>query len=130
MNNFDLHSDFQSKKIIKKLSVSTVVLNNTKEIDWYIVVYKALDKKNIFELKSSERKEFFQDIELVGGLVKEIYAPDQMNVAMFGNITPQLHCHIMPRFKNDFAWPNPVFCTQVTKTDNISDLAGMLIERI
>jgi diadenosine tetraphosphate (Ap4A) HIT family hydrolase len=28
---------------------------------------------------------------------------------MLGNIVPQLHCHIIARFKEDFAWAKPVW---------------------
>ena len=41
--------------------------------------------------------------------MSELYKADKMNIASFGNLVPQLHTHIIVRYKNDDAWPNPVW---------------------
>jgi len=33
----------------------------------------------------------------------------KLNVAALGNVTPQLHVHIIARRKDDAAWPKPVW---------------------
>ena len=33
----------------------------------------------------------------------------ELNVGQLGNITPQLHVHVIARFQADAAWPNPVW---------------------
>jgi diadenosine tetraphosphate (Ap4A) HIT family hydrolase len=34
---------------------------------------------------------------------------DKLNVAAIGNVVPQLHIHIVARFRSDAAWPRPVW---------------------
>jgi diadenosine tetraphosphate (Ap4A) HIT family hydrolase len=36
-------------------------------------------------------------------------SPHKLNVAALGNVVRQLHVHIIARFENDAAWPNPVW---------------------
>jgi len=34
---------------------------------------------------------------------------DKINIAAIGNVVPQLHIHIVARWKTDPLWPKPVF---------------------
>jgi len=38
-----------------------------------------------------------------------LFAPDKINVAALGNMVPQLHIHVIARFTDDAAWPNPIW---------------------
>jgi diadenosine tetraphosphate (Ap4A) HIT family hydrolase len=38
-----------------------------------------------------------------------------MNIASLGNIVSQLHTHVIVRYKNDEAWPGPVWSFQKTQ---------------
>ena len=41
--------------------------------------------------------------------LKEATGCDKINVAAIGNVVPQLHVHVIARFRNDAAWPKPVW---------------------
>jgi len=41
--------------------------------------------------------------------LEQVYRPDKMNVAALGNQVPQLHVHVIARFKDDPAWPGPIW---------------------
>jgi diadenosine tetraphosphate (Ap4A) HIT family hydrolase len=41
--------------------------------------------------------------------LQQLYAPDKINVAALGNVVPQLHVHVIARFRTDAAWPKPVW---------------------
>jgi diadenosine tetraphosphate (Ap4A) HIT family hydrolase len=43
-------------------------------------------------------------------LLQTIRKPDKINVAMLGNVVPQMHVHVIGRFKDDAAWPDAVWC--------------------
>jgi diadenosine tetraphosphate (Ap4A) HIT family hydrolase len=34
---------------------------------------------------------------------------EKLNVAALGNVTPQLHVHVIGRRRDDAAWPSPVW---------------------
>ena len=42
----------------------------------------------------------------------DFYAPDKINIAMFGNYVPHLHIHVMARFQNDTHFPESMWGTQ------------------
>ena len=50
-----------------------------------------------------------EEINSVANNMKEQFQPERLNIAMLGNIVHQLHCHIIARFKQDFAWAKPVW---------------------
>ena len=39
----------------------------------------------------------------------EICRPEKVNIGALGNIVPQLHVHVIGRFKGDPAWPGPLW---------------------
>ena len=42
-------------------------------------------------------------------VVRDLYAPDKINLASFGNMTPHLHWHVIPRWHDDRHFPEPVW---------------------
>ena len=42
-------------------------------------------------------------------LLKACLNRKKINVAALGNMVPQLHIHIVGRFKEDMAWPGPIW---------------------
>jgi len=41
--------------------------------------------------------------------VSETMQPDKMNLASLGNMTPHVHWHVVPRFRDDRHFPNPIW---------------------
>jgi diadenosine tetraphosphate (Ap4A) HIT family hydrolase len=41
--------------------------------------------------------------------MKKIFKTSKLNVEKIGNIVPQLHVHIIARYKNDTSWPLSVW---------------------
>ncbi len=41
--------------------------------------------------------------------LKTVFTPDKINVGALGNMVPQLHIHVIARFADDPAWPQPVW---------------------
>ena len=49
------------------------------------------------------------EIVQVSEVLKALTGADKMNVATLGNMVPQLHVHVIARFKDDAAWPAPIW---------------------
>jgi diadenosine tetraphosphate (Ap4A) HIT family hydrolase len=45
----------------------------------------------------------------VEGQLRRLYAPDKINLASFGNMTPHVHWHVIPRWSDDRHFPQPVW---------------------
>jgi len=41
--------------------------------------------------------------------VRETLQPEKINLASLGNMTPHLHWHIIPRYRQDKTFPNPIW---------------------
>jgi diadenosine tetraphosphate (Ap4A) HIT family hydrolase len=39
--------------------------------------------------------------------LRDVMAPDKINVASFGNMTPHVHWHMIPRYTGRCAFPEP-----------------------
>lgn len=44
--------------------------------------------------------------------LREVMAPDKVNLASLGNVVPHLHWHVIPRFADDPHFPSPVWGTK------------------
>ena len=40
---------------------------------------------------------------------RSLFKPDKVNIASLGNVVPHLHWHIVPRYRDDAHFPNPVW---------------------
>lgn len=42
-------------------------------------------------------------------VLRDVLAPEKINLASFGNVVPHLHWHVIPRWQGDPHWPDPVW---------------------
>lgn len=63
---------------------------------------------------------------LLGGVlaaeraVREVMAPDKINLAALGNLVPHLHWHVIPRFVDDPHYPRPVWCEPLRAAQRVA----------
>ena len=43
--------------------------------------------------------------------LREVLQPDKINLASLGNLTPHLHWHVIPRYRQDKHFPQPIWGT-------------------
>jgi diadenosine tetraphosphate (Ap4A) HIT family hydrolase len=110
MSNFSLHSQLEKDTIfVASLDLSEVLLMNDSRYPWIIIVPRIETAVDITDLSAENQLIFNEEIGRVSLAVKNHFQPDRLNIAMLGNIVPQLHCHIIARFETDFAWSKPVW---------------------
>ena len=63
----------------------------------------------IHHLGFEDRQQLMHESCLLAETMADLFAPDKMNVAVLGNRVPQLHMHHVARYRNDPAWPGPVW---------------------
>lgn len=107
---FFLHPQLEKDTFfIASLRISNILLMNDSRYPWIILVPRIIGAVDITDLYEVERLKFTEEINLIATAMKQHYQPERLNIAMLGNIVPQLHCHIIARFKEDFAWAKPVW---------------------
>ena len=61
------------------------------------------------DLSPSDQAYLMRVVAAVEGVLRHLYQPDKINLAAFGNVVPHLHWHIIPRWRADKHFPNPVW---------------------
>ena len=71
------------------------------------------------------RQRVRDEMDAVAGLLEAEFQPDKLNIATIGNLVPQLHIHLIGRFRHDFCWPNPVWGRPERQIYEASEVARM-----
>jgi diadenosine tetraphosphate (Ap4A) HIT family hydrolase len=100
--------------LIKDFALCQLRLINNANFPWVILVPKVSEVSEIMDLSDGQRLVLFNEVNLVGNLMKEVFAADKINIAALGNQVSQLHIHIIARFKGDKAWPQPIWGAEST----------------
>ena len=72
--------------------------------------------KEMTDLALADRARLMNIVYAVEGLLRELLAPDKINLASFGNVVPHLHWHVIPRFADDPHFPNSVWSAKVRES--------------
>lgn len=65
--------------------------------------------KEMSDLPPAEREHLMLVVFAVEEAVREVIRPDKINLASLGNMTPHVHWHVIPRFRRDRHFPNPIW---------------------
>ena len=76
------------------------------------VILKA-HAKEMTDLAEAERARLMGIVYAVEAMLRELLAPEKINLASFGNVVPHLHWHVIPRFAGDPHFPNSVWSARV-----------------
>ncbi|MEA2778820.1 MAG: hypothetical protein QOK29_364 [Rhodospirillaceae bacterium] len=76
---------------------------------WLILVPQRPGLREIHELPATDRGLLIEEIARASALMQKLFNAEKINVAALGNQVPQLHIHVIARFDNDPAWPNPIW---------------------
>ena len=61
------------------------------------------------DLEARERDRLMAVVFAVEAAVRETMRPEKMNLASLGNMTPHVHWHVVPRFRDDRHFPHPIW---------------------
>ena len=114
MYNFKLmnkvnKSFIKSSHLICELKLCTVRLIDNQKFPWIILIPKRKGVTDISELNKKDQSLLMKEIVYCSKLMKKIFKTSKLNVEKIGNIVPQLHIHIIARYKNDSTWPLSVW---------------------
>jgi len=110
------------------LLLSRVLVMNDANYPWLILVPRRPDLVEIIDLGEADRFELMTEIAAVAAGLKRATRCDKLNIAALGNSVPQLHVHIIARFRNDPAGPRPVWGQVPARLYAPSDLERLMGE--
>jgi diadenosine tetraphosphate (Ap4A) HIT family hydrolase len=110
MTDFKLDDRLAGDSVpVTDLPLSTVRLMNERSWPWLILVPRRPALVELIDLDAAERSRLMEEIARAAETLRTLYTPDKLNVAALGNVVPQLHIHVIARFRDDPAWPRPVW---------------------
>ena len=105
----------RSSYYINDLKLCSVRLINNQNFPWVILIPKRKGVTDISELSTKDQLLLMKEIVYCSKLMKKIFNTLKLNVEKIGNIVPQLHIHIIARYKKDKSWPLSVWTIKEKK---------------
>jgi len=112
---FQLDPAFEATSVaLGGLALCEARLQNDARYPWIVLIPRSPNAREIEDLHPLNRPRLMDEIVLAGEAVRAVGAAlglpvEKLNVGALGNITPQLHVHVVGRRAGDAAWPGPVW---------------------
>jgi diadenosine tetraphosphate (Ap4A) HIT family hydrolase len=72
-------------------------------------VIRTAHVREMTDLTPAEQEATMRVVFAVERVLRDLYQPDKINLASFGNVTPHVHWHVIPRWRDDRHFPEPVW---------------------
>jgi len=110
MENFQLAVQLQKDGIeIGDFPLCRVLLINDSQFPWCVLVPRRKCVSEIYQLAEVDRQQLMTESCMLAETLHHLFKPDKINIAAIGNLVPQLHIHHVARYRDDKAWPAPIW---------------------
>ena len=91
-----------------------VRLQDDARFPWLILIPRVADAVEVSNLSPADRARLIEETVRAGEIVRRLgdaagRPVDKLNIAALGNVTAQLHVHVVGRRRDDGVWPDPVW---------------------
>ncbi len=76
---------------------------------WFILVPDRENITEIYQLGPADQQQLMQESSYLAQSLSLAFSADKINIAALGNVVPQLHIHHIVRYRDDPAWPAPIW---------------------
>jgi diadenosine tetraphosphate (Ap4A) HIT family hydrolase len=109
-------TEFAIDPVIQRLThkladwpLSRVFVFNDSRYHWGLLVPRRAGAIEMCDLSLEDQVQLMTEIVKLSGLIRTLPGVEKLNVGNLGNMVPQLHVHVIGRYKGDPAWPGPVW---------------------
>lgn len=95
--------------MLGRFQLCHLLLMNDASYPWFILVPDRADISEIYQLQAADQQQLWLESSILSTRIMQVLQGDKLNVAALGNMVPQLHLHHIVRYRNDRAWPSPVW---------------------
>ena len=100
--------------LVADLELSQARLQLDARFPWIVLVPRVADARELDDLDAVQRATLMGEIVLASDAVRDLgeflgRPVEKINVGALGNVTPQLHVHVLGRRSDDGLWPDPVW---------------------
>jgi diadenosine tetraphosphate (Ap4A) HIT family hydrolase len=120
-----------SSQPLGELALSHVRLQTDARFAWIVLIPRVDEARELEDLAAGERDVLMEEILRAGAAARAVGLAlgrpvEKLNVGQLGNVTPQLHVHVVGRRADDPAWPGPVWGHGAAAAYSAQDLATAL----
>jgi diadenosine tetraphosphate (Ap4A) HIT family hydrolase len=103
-----------TSQVIAELSLCQARLQDDGRYPWIVLIPRVAGAQELEDLSEADRALLMEEIVTAGEAVRAMGKPlglavEKLNVGALGNVTAQLHVHVVGRRRSDPAWPGPVW---------------------
>ena len=103
-----------TSRAVGDLGLCHVRLQDDARYAWLVLIPRLGGMIELEDLCEADRARFMQEVVLCGKAVRAMGQAlgrpvDKLNFGALGNVTAQLHGHVVGRRRGDPAWPGPVW---------------------
>ena len=96
------------------LTLCHVRLQADARYPWIVLIPRVAAARELEDLPPAKRARLMEEAILAGRAVRAVgqalgIPVEKLNLGALGNVTPQLHLHVVGRRRDDPAWPGPVW---------------------
>lgn len=107
---FELHPQLRKDCLeLGRFDLCRLLLMNESRYPWFILVPEREGITEIYQLGEADQSLLLRESSALARSLAEAFAGDKLNIAAIGNLVPQLHVHHVVRYRDDPAWPAPVW---------------------
>ena len=103
------------------------------EIPW-LKIFAQKTCKEMSNCDAKTKQQIWSLLDLIEIEMIEYFQPEKINIASFANYVPQVHWHIMARFKEDSFFPEPMWGEKQRKAKlnipSMDDFIQILLTKI
>ncbi|MFD0323038.1 MULTISPECIES: HIT domain-containing protein [Lysobacter] len=110
MNPWHLHPQLaDDTHPVAQFELSELRLMDDANHPWLILVPRVDGAVELIDLSEDQQLTLTGEIARTSRALQAQFAPHKLNIAALGNLVPQLHVHVIARYREDIAWPRPVW---------------------
>ncbi|TAH47423.1 MAG: HIT domain-containing protein [Gammaproteobacteria bacterium] len=94
---------------VATLELCDLRLHGDSSFPWLILIPRIVGARDLIDLDPSQQGRLYEEIDRCSRVLVQAFSPHKLNVAALGNVVEQLHVHVIARFRDDPAWPAPVW---------------------
>ena len=112
---FQLHPAFvATSEPVGDLGLCHVRIQADARWPWVVLIPRIGGAREFEDLSAPDRARVMEEVILAAAAVRAAgqalgRSVEKLNVGQLGNLTPQLHIHVVGRRADDAAWPGPVW---------------------
>jgi diadenosine tetraphosphate (Ap4A) HIT family hydrolase len=100
--------------LIGRLPLCEARLQSDARWPWICLIPRRAEVTEIEQLSVADRAQLIEEATACGPAVRAIgealgWTVEKLNIGALGNVTPQLHMHVVGRRRGDAAWAGPVW---------------------